>query len=431
VFCNRLGKPLDHKNVTNRVWYPLLRHLGLKKRRPYQCRHTAATLWLAAGEAPEWIARQLGHTTTEMLFRVYSRYVPNLTRRDGSAFERLITQSIADTPLPVNPSRRAAMSDGQTVFSVSQLPQPDHVIDRLPPVFRIQSIERLPFDERNLLNVAVVFHERAVLRVEWLCRHPDSRLTAGSLVSIRWLGRPTSTLGAIRIARLVKLERPEASLNPFDTVPHAWVRDRELVARAGRFWEGLGRPLQHLFNAVFWDHHRFQRYLEGPSSLQGHHNGRNGNFRHALEVAERARTLGSHHAEVHLPVLIAASLLHDAGKAEEYQVQSGAVPLRDDGTRGAAGPQAYRSRVDRRRPGPAPGDRAGGPLPGAPSCHHRRQGGARLAGAAGAPEPGCPHPVDGGPPLGPGRSRQPPRARDGGFGAYHRHLGGRPYVVRE
>lgn len=100
VFCNRLGTPLDHKNVTNRVWYPLLRHLNLKKRRPYQCRHTAATLWLASGEAPEWIARQLGHTTTEMLFRVYSRYVPNLTRRDGSAFERLITQTLGTT-LPV------------------------------------------------------------------------------------------------------------------------------------------------------------------------------------------------------------------------------------------------------------------------------------------------------------------------------------------
>ncbi len=108
VFCNRLNKPLDHKNVTNRVWYPLLRHLGLKKRRPYQCRHTAATLWLAAGEAPEWIARQLGHTTTEMLFRVYSRYVPNLTRRDGSAFERLITQSIADQPLPVQHKKESS-----------------------------------------------------------------------------------------------------------------------------------------------------------------------------------------------------------------------------------------------------------------------------------------------------------------------------------
>lgn len=91
VFCNRDGNSLDHKNVTNRVWYPLLRHLGLKKRRPYQCRHTAATLWLASGESPQWIAMQLGHTTTEMLFRVYARFVPNLTRRDGSAFERLLT----------------------------------------------------------------------------------------------------------------------------------------------------------------------------------------------------------------------------------------------------------------------------------------------------------------------------------------------------
>lgn len=94
VFCNQEGNPLDNTNITNRVWYPLLRHLGLAKRRPYQTRHTAATLWMGAGENPEWIARQLGHTTTEMLFRVYSRYVPNLTRQDGSAFERLLASSI-------------------------------------------------------------------------------------------------------------------------------------------------------------------------------------------------------------------------------------------------------------------------------------------------------------------------------------------------
>lgn len=95
VFCNRDGKPLDNKNFSDRVWYPLLRHLGLNPRRPYQMRHTAATLWLASGEAPEWIARQLGHSSTEMLFRVYSRYVPNLTRRDGSAIERLLATRFA------------------------------------------------------------------------------------------------------------------------------------------------------------------------------------------------------------------------------------------------------------------------------------------------------------------------------------------------
>ena len=99
VFCNLMGQPLDNKNFSDRVWYPLLRHLDLKQRRPYQMRHTAATLWLASGEAPEWIARQLGHTSTEMLFRVYSRYVPNLTRQDGSAMERLLASQLSQGPL--------------------------------------------------------------------------------------------------------------------------------------------------------------------------------------------------------------------------------------------------------------------------------------------------------------------------------------------
>ncbi|WP_024873435.1 site-specific integrase [Tolumonas lignilytica] len=91
VFCNEEGNPLDHRNVTKRIWNPTLAMLGLKRRRPYQTRHTTATLWLAAGENPEWIAKQLGHSTTKMLFEVYSRYVPNLTRQDGSAFNSLIS----------------------------------------------------------------------------------------------------------------------------------------------------------------------------------------------------------------------------------------------------------------------------------------------------------------------------------------------------
>lgn len=90
VFWNNCGGPIDAQNFTKRVWRPLLAYLDLEYRRPYQTRHTTATLMLAAGESPEWIARVLGHTTTEMLFRVYSRYVPNLTRRDGSAMARLL-----------------------------------------------------------------------------------------------------------------------------------------------------------------------------------------------------------------------------------------------------------------------------------------------------------------------------------------------------
>ena len=93
VFCNSQGKPLEHRNVNRRIWTPTLKLLGLKHRRAYQTRHTAATLWLAAGENPEWIARQMGHSSTEMLFRVYSRYVPDMTRQDGSAIDSLLLAS--------------------------------------------------------------------------------------------------------------------------------------------------------------------------------------------------------------------------------------------------------------------------------------------------------------------------------------------------
>jgi integrase len=100
VFQTSNGLPIDTHNFTNRIWNPLLDRLGLKRRRPYQTRHTAATLWLAAGENPEWIARQMGHTSTQMLFSVYSRYIANLTRQDGSAFDRLIrgTMPLGGTP---------------------------------------------------------------------------------------------------------------------------------------------------------------------------------------------------------------------------------------------------------------------------------------------------------------------------------------------
>jgi len=96
VFSNVDGSYLSNRYVSRHVWYPTLALCFLEKRNPYQTRHTAATLWLAAGESPEWIAHQMGHSSTTMLFRVYSRYVPNLTRQDGSAFDSILNQKIID-----------------------------------------------------------------------------------------------------------------------------------------------------------------------------------------------------------------------------------------------------------------------------------------------------------------------------------------------
>jgi len=146
VFCNLAGQPLDNKNFSDRVWYPLLRHLGLEKRRPYQMRHTAATLWLASGEAPEWIARQLGHTSTEMLFRVYSRYVPNLTRQDGSAMERLLASQLSQGALIAQKtpgSERTLFVPAQEVAPMAQ-PKARGVHGRPSPPGRYLTVQAPP-----------------------------------------------------------------------------------------------------------------------------------------------------------------------------------------------------------------------------------------------------------------------------------------------
>lgn len=93
VFATARGTPLNRRNVTCRVWYPALDALGLARRRAYQTRHTYATLMLAAGENVEFIRQQMGHRDARVLFTRYARYVPDLTRRDGSAMDALLNQS--------------------------------------------------------------------------------------------------------------------------------------------------------------------------------------------------------------------------------------------------------------------------------------------------------------------------------------------------
>ncbi|MEJ5209548.1 site-specific integrase [Denitratimonas sp. CY0512] len=119
VFAQRNGEPISLVNFTNRIWHPLLRHVGLTRRRPYQTRHTAATLMLGSGENPEWVARMLGHANTEMLFRVYSRYVPNLTRNDGRAFTGLVSAGAAIRP--GTPAPEGTLPASLTMLSRPQL----------------------------------------------------------------------------------------------------------------------------------------------------------------------------------------------------------------------------------------------------------------------------------------------------------------------
>lgn len=80
----------------NRVRNPALKRADIRSHTPHQTRHTLAALALPAGEAPGWVSRQMGHRYTKMIIEHYYRFVPNLTRQDGSAFDKAASR----LPLP-------------------------------------------------------------------------------------------------------------------------------------------------------------------------------------------------------------------------------------------------------------------------------------------------------------------------------------------
>lgn len=98
VFPTRSGKPRCHRNITKRIWYPTLKKAGLKRRRPCETRHTAASLWLSAGENPLWVVQQLGHAGPKQLYRTYARYIPDAARRDGSLIDQLLVEYASTGP---------------------------------------------------------------------------------------------------------------------------------------------------------------------------------------------------------------------------------------------------------------------------------------------------------------------------------------------
>ncbi len=82
----RTGRPLEVNNLRKRVWYPAIAAAGLRRRTMYQTRHTFASLMLSHGEDPLWVARMLGHTSLDMIFKHYGKFIRNRSRKDGGRF---------------------------------------------------------------------------------------------------------------------------------------------------------------------------------------------------------------------------------------------------------------------------------------------------------------------------------------------------------
>lgn len=88
VFVSNRGKRVHHTHLLNRFRHYFM-IAGLPYRPPKVMRHTFATLHIAAGEQISWVSRMLGHVDVQTTLKKYNRFIPNLTREDGTAFERV------------------------------------------------------------------------------------------------------------------------------------------------------------------------------------------------------------------------------------------------------------------------------------------------------------------------------------------------------
>ncbi|MDC9595293.1 site-specific integrase [Xenorhabdus anantnagensis] len=57
------------------TWNNLLKRAGIRHRRAYESRHTFACWALSAGANPNFIATQMGHTSAQMVYHVYGKWI--------------------------------------------------------------------------------------------------------------------------------------------------------------------------------------------------------------------------------------------------------------------------------------------------------------------------------------------------------------------
>jgi integrase len=82
LWLNSKGEPrLDGRYFVN-AWHTALTATGVRYRRPYNCRHTRASLGLSAGQTPAWLAKQMGHDL-RTFFERYADFVDS----DSDALE--------------------------------------------------------------------------------------------------------------------------------------------------------------------------------------------------------------------------------------------------------------------------------------------------------------------------------------------------------
>ena len=90
IFSNREGQPLDYREVVRRHFHRILTAAALPKLRPYDLRHSCATLLLGAGEHVKVVSERLGHASAALTLDVYSHVLPDMQQRAAEKMDLIL-----------------------------------------------------------------------------------------------------------------------------------------------------------------------------------------------------------------------------------------------------------------------------------------------------------------------------------------------------
>lgn len=101
VFPAPEGGPLRASAFRRRVWQPAIESAGLVPLRPHDLRHTAVTLWLAAGASAKEVAVWAGHASVATVLDRYGHLLPGQEERVTDALEVMARAAIPAPPAEV------------------------------------------------------------------------------------------------------------------------------------------------------------------------------------------------------------------------------------------------------------------------------------------------------------------------------------------
>lgn len=101
VFAGPAGGVLRAGAWRRRVWQPAITASALAPLRPHDLRHTAVSLWAAAGASASEVAARAGHTSVSVVLDRYRHLFPAELERTTSRLEAMFAPVVASPRAPV------------------------------------------------------------------------------------------------------------------------------------------------------------------------------------------------------------------------------------------------------------------------------------------------------------------------------------------